>query len=58
MARKNVTTSIETELIKKLKYLAADTERPLNELFEEAIELLLKKYEKDRAKQKKSMITE
>jgi hypothetical protein len=46
MARKNVTTSIETELIKKLKYLAVDREKPLNELFEEAIELLLKKYEK------------
>ena len=46
MARKNVTTSIETELIKKLKYLAVDTEKPLNELFEEALQDLLKKYEK------------
>ena len=46
MARKNVTTSIQAELIKKLKYLAVDTERPLNELFEEALQDLLKKYEK------------
>lgn len=46
MARKNVTTSVEAELIKKLKYLAADTEKPLNELFEEAIRDLLKKYQK------------
>ena len=44
MARKNITSSIETELIKKLKYLAADTERPLNDLLEEAIQDLLKKY--------------
>ena len=46
MARKNITSSIEIELIKKLKYLAADTEKPLNNLLEEAIRDLLKKYEK------------
>ena len=46
MARKNITSSIEIELIKKLKYLAADTERPLNDLLEEAIRDLLKKNEK------------
>ena len=45
MARKNITTSIETSLIKKLKYLAVDTEKPLNELFEEALKDLLEKYE-------------
>ena len=46
MARKNMTSSIESDLIKKLKYLAADTERPLNDLLEEAIKDLLKKNEK------------
>ena len=46
MARKNITTSIDTDLIKKLKYLAIDTDKPLNELHEEAIKDLLKKYEK------------
>ena len=46
MARKNVTSSIETDLIKRLKYLAADTEKPLNQLLEEAIKDLLIKYEK------------
>ena len=46
MARKNLTTSIETDLIKKIKYLAVDAEKPLNELFEEAIKDLLEKYEK------------
>ncbi|MFC1866581.1 ribbon-helix-helix domain-containing protein [Thermodesulfobacteriota bacterium] len=46
MARKNITTSIETDLIKKIKYLAVDMSKPLNELFEEAIKDLLKKYEK------------
>jgi len=47
MARKNITSRIETELIKKLKYLAADTEKRLNDLLEEAIKDLLKKYKKD-----------
>ena len=46
MARKIITTSIEIDLIKKLKYLAVDTDKPLNELHEEAIEDLIKKYEK------------
>ena len=46
MTRKIITSSIETELIKKLKYLAVDTEKPLNQLLEEAIQDLLKKYEK------------
>ena len=45
MARKTITTSIEAELIKSLKYLAADTERQLNDLLEEAIMDLLKKHE-------------
>ena len=47
MPRKNMTSSIETALIKRLKYLAADSERPLNDLLEEAIQDLLKKYEND-----------
>ena len=46
MARKTITTSIENELVKSLKYLAADTERQLNDLLEEAIRDLLKKHEK------------
>ena len=46
MARKHVTTTIEEKLVKKLKYLAVDSEKPLNELLEEAIKDLLKKYEK------------
>jgi hypothetical protein len=46
MARKIITTSIDTDLIRRLKYLAADTDRPMNELHEEAIKDLLKKYEK------------
>ena len=47
MARKNITSSIETELIKSLKHLAVDAEKALNDLLEEAIKDLLKKYEKD-----------
>ena len=45
MERKNITTSIKPNLIKSIKHLAVDTEKPLNELFEEAIQDLLKKYE-------------
>jgi predicted transcriptional regulator len=50
MPRKNITSSIETDLIRKLKYLAADIERPLNDLLEEAIRDLLKKHEKKNKK--------
>ena len=46
MARKTFTTRIETDLIRKLKYLSADTERNMNDLLEEAIRNLLKEYEK------------
>ena len=45
MARKNVTTSINADLAKKLRFLAVELEKPLNELFEEAIQDLLNKYE-------------
>ncbi len=47
MDRKNVTTSIQIELIKQLRHLAVDMDKPLNELFEEAIQDLLMKYEKE-----------
>ncbi len=46
MARIIITTSIEADLVRKIKYLAADTRKPLNNLYEEAIKDLLKKYEK------------
>ena len=50
MARKIITTSIESDLIRKLKYLSADTERKLNDLLEEAVQDLLKKYVKEKDK--------
>ena len=46
MPRKNITTSLEIDLIKKIKHLAVDTDKLLNELLEEAIRDLLEKYEK------------
>jgi predicted DNA-binding protein len=46
MARKTFTTRIESDLIKKLKYLSVDTDRNMNDLLEEAIQKLLKEYEK------------
>ena len=51
MARKTVTTTIENDLLKSVKKLAIDLERPLNDVLEEAIQDLLKKYEKKPAKQ-------
>ena len=46
MARKPLSTKIENSLQKEIKNLAIDRERPLNNLLEEAIKDLLKKYEK------------
>ena len=45
MARKNLTTSIEKDLQKEIKKLAIDLERPFNDIIEEALRDLLKKYE-------------
>ena len=45
MARKTFTTRIEADLIRKLKYLSADTDRNMNDLLEEAIKKILKEYE-------------
>jgi hypothetical protein len=46
MARKPVSTNIENDLQKEVKKLAIDLERPFNDLIEEALRDLLKKYAK------------
>ena len=46
MARKSLSTRIENDLQKEIKKLAIDLEKPLNDLLEEAIQDLLKKYGK------------
>jgi predicted transcriptional regulator len=46
MARKPLSTKIENDLQKKIKKLAIDLERPFNDLLEEAIRDILKKYGK------------
>ena len=46
MDKKPVTFRIDPNLIKKLKYLALDHDKTLTDLFLEAIQDLLKKYEK------------
>ena len=46
MTRKNITTRIENDLQKEIKKLAIDLERPFNDVIEEALRDLLKKYEK------------
>ena len=46
MARKPLSTRIENDLQKEVKKLAIDLKKPLNDLIEEAIQDILKKYEK------------
>jgi len=48
MARKPLSTRIENEIQKEIKKLAIDLERPLNDLLEESIKDLLKKYKKSK----------
>jgi len=47
MKKKPVTFRIDTDIIKKLKYLALDLDKTLTDLFLEAIQDLLKKYGKE-----------
>jgi predicted HicB family RNase H-like nuclease len=46
--KKMFTTRLDRESIKQLKILAANQEKSVNHLLEEAIQDLLKKYEKKR----------
>jgi len=55
MEKKHVTFRIDPDIVKKLKFLAVDQDRTLTDLFLEAIQDLLKKYEK---KDKKQSVTE
>ena len=50
MKRKQFTTTIDQEALKNIKKLAIDLDRPVNDLLEEAIKWLLKKYEKTDSK--------
>ena len=45
MERKHVTFRVDPETVRKLKYLALDHDKTLTDLFLEAIQDLLKKYE-------------
>jgi len=46
MKRKPFTTTIKEDALKDVKKLAIDLDRSVNDLLEESIEWLLKKYEK------------
>ena len=50
--RKNYNTTLRIDLIKKIKILAAEKDARVNDLLEEAIQDLLKKYEKKSKKWK------
>lgn len=45
--RKMYNTTLDTDLLRKLKILAAQMDKRQNDLLEEAIQDLLKKYEKE-----------
>ena len=44
LERKNYNTTLRVDLIKKMKFLAVEKDARVNDLLEEAIEDLLKKY--------------
>ena len=44
--RKTFATRIDPDLLKRLKHLSVDTDLNISDLVEQAIKLLLKKYEK------------
>lgn len=46
MKRKQFTTTLREDYLKKVKILAVEKDKGVNDLLEEAIEWLLKKYEK------------
>lgn len=46
MEKKHVTFRIDPAIIKKIKFLAVEEDRTLTDLFLEAIQDLLKKYQK------------
>ena len=46
MKRKQFTTTLREDYLKKIKILAVEKDKGANDLLEEAIEWLLKKYEK------------
>ena len=50
MPRKHFTTSLDGGLLKSLKKLAIDFDRTANDLLEEAIKHILKKYGKETSK--------
>ena len=45
--KKTFSTRVDEDKIKELKHLAVDTDKSLGSLLSEAIELLVKKYEKE-----------
>jgi len=46
MEKKMLSTLIKNDLLKDFKKLAIDLERPINDILEEAMQDLLRKYEK------------
>ncbi len=45
MARKNIATTLDEELYKKIKVLAIELDKNANDLIEEGMEYVLNKYE-------------
>jgi hypothetical protein len=50
MKRRQFTTTLQEDALKKIKILAIKEDKKVNDLLEEAIDWLLKKYEKNAKK--------
>jgi len=53
MDRRMFATRIDKQLLKSLKLMSVYTDRPVNDLLEEAVRLLIEKYEANRPKEPK-----
>jgi hypothetical protein len=53
MGKKKFTTTLDEALIKELKKLAIDLDRSANDLVEEGIRVVIRKYEQSSAKDEK-----
>jgi len=51
MGRKAINTTIDEELMKKIKFLALEKECNINDLIEEGLLIILERYENEKAGQ-------
>jgi NRPS condensation-like uncharacterized protein len=50
MGRKAINTTIDEEIMRRIKFLALEKDCKINDLIEEGLLIILEKYENDKAK--------